>query len=473
MITCQPVDKDNSTSVRTPLDVFLTQVRSDPDFPACAEHVRAILALSTDLNATIQKFATTIQRDVALTLRILRTANSSLYNRSGRPVLSVAHAASLLGLDALSHIAASSRFLEHYAKKSPGILELVTLSLLSANVSKQLATKTDARLSEEAYLAGMLANVGEIVFAYHRQADYIKIIAACQGKLMAEKVVTRQMAGFTFDEVGREVLASFGLRGAPQMAISSEPELLKSSSADDADSRIALAAKLGNIVVGACQRCDEEEQKKMLNHWVSSYGGVFGVTVDMVPKLMERALEEAQDNLRHLGVRPDSLKLSERRVKEPLEDMLARAEGGVDKQSVIALALEAILETDMFERATYCEVTRTLESLDAVGVLGMDAAAARKLFASSVAFPKRPPLSLAVVMKQDLLVDLAHDVRFRESPFVKAVNPAVFAVLPVVLNRQLAGVLYADRTTACQTDGLLPRLGKIRDALAHALTLVR
>ena len=188
---------------------------------------------------------------------------------------------------------------------------------------------------------------------------------------------------------------------------------------------------------------------------------------------MERALEEAQDNLRHLGVRPDSLKLSERRVKEPLEDMLVRAEGGVDKQSAIALALEAILETDMFERATYCEVTRTLESLDAVGVLGMDAAAARKLFASSVAFPKRPPLSLAVVMKQDLLVDLAHDVRFRESQFVKALNPAVFAVLPVVLNRQLAGVLYADRTTACQTDGVLPRLGKIRDSLQHALTLVR
>jgi len=49
----------------------------------------------------------------------------------------------------------------------------------------------------------------------------------------------------------------------------------------------------------------------------------------------------------------------------------------------------------------------------------------------------------------------------------------VFAVLPVVLNRQLAGVLYADRTTACQTDGVLPRLGKIRDSLAHALTLVR
>ncbi len=473
MIPFQPVDKDNSTYGRTPLDVFLAQVRSDPDFPACAEHVRAILALASDLNATIQKFAATIQRDVALTLRILRTANSSLYNRSNRPVLSLAHAASLLGLDALTHIAASSRFLEHYAKKSPGILELVTLSLLSANVSKQLASKTDARLTEEAYLAGMLANVGEIVFAYHRQEDYLKILAACDGKLMAEKVVTRQMVGFTFEEFGREVLLAFGLRGAPQMAVSSEPELLKSSAVEDPDSRIALAAKLANVIVGASQRCDEEEREKILNHWVSTYGGVFGVTLDMVPKLMERAIEEAQDNLRLLGVRPDKLKLSDRRVKEPLEDMLVRVEGGVDKQSVIALALEAILGTEMFERATYCEVNRNLESMDAVGVLGMDPDAARKLFASSVAFPKRPPLSFAVVMKQDLLVDLAHDVRFRESAFVKAVNPTVFAVLPVVVNRLLVGVLYADRSTACQTDGLLPRLGKIRDALSHALSLVR
>ena len=57
--------------------------------------------------------------------------------------------------------------------------------------------------------------------------------------------------------------------------------------------------------------------------------------------------------------------------------------------------------------------------------------------------------------------------------FAEAVNPAVFAVLPVVVNRQLVGVLYADRSTPCHTDGLLLRLGRIRDALVHALTLVR
>jgi hypothetical protein len=473
MIPWTPVDKDSAKSGITPLEVFLQQVRSDPDFPACAEHVRAILALSSDLNATIQKFASTIQRDVALTLRILRTANSALYNRSGRPVLSVSHAASLLGLDALVHIAASSRFLEHYAKKSPGIVELVTYSLLSANVSKQLTTKTDGRLSEEAYLAGMLANVGEIVFAYHRPEQYAKIMAACEGKLLAEKVECRKETTFTFDEVGKGVLASFGLHGAPQMAVVVEPEVLKAQAAEDPESRIALAAKLGNIVVGASQRCDEAEKQKLLDHWVNTYGGVFGLTLAQVPKLMERAMDEAKDNLRHLGVRADRLQANDRKVKEPLEEMLGRADGGVDRQSAVALALEAVLDTNMFDRAVFCEVSRSLENMEATGVLGMDAAAARKLFSSSVAFPKRPPLSLAVVMKQDLLVDLLTDGRFRESPFVKAVQPAVFAVLPVVVNRQLAGILYADRKTTCQTDGLLPRLGKIRDGLAHALTLVR
>jgi hypothetical protein len=473
MIPCGPVDKDSPKSGITPLEVFLQQVRSDPDFPACAEHVRAILALASDMNATIQKFANTIQRDVALTLRILRTANSALYNRSGRPVLSVSHAASLLGLDALTHIAASSRFLEHYAKKSPGIVELVTLSLLSANVSKQLTTKTDGRLSEEAYLAGMLANVGEIVFAYHRQEQYAKIIAACEGKLMAEKVECRKETGFTFDEVGRGVLASVGLHGAPQMAVTSEPDILKSQAAEDPESRIALAAKLGNVVVGASQRCDDVEKQKILDHWVTTYGGVFGLTMQQVPKLMERAIEEAQDNLRHLGVRADRLQISDRKMKEPLEEILVRADGGVDRQSAVALALEAVLDTNMFDRAVFCEVNKALDNMEATGVLGMDAAAARKLFSSSVAFPKRPPLSLAVIMKQDLLVDLLTDGRFRESPFVKAVQPAVFALLPVMVNRQLAGILYADRKTTCQTDGLLPRLGKVRDGLAHALTLVR
>jgi HD-like signal output (HDOD) protein len=473
MIPKELVEAESRKGVITPLAVFLQQVHSDPDFPACAENVRALLALAADGDATIQNFAQAIERDLALTLRVLRIANSALYNRSRRPILSVTHAASLLGLDELTRIATSGRLLRHFSGNSSSAIDLTALSLLAANVARRLASAPGGRPSEDAYLAGMLANLGEIAFAYHRPETYARIIAACQGKLRAKQTECRKQIGFNFDEAGAAILHGFGLHGAPHRAIAADADVLKANAAEDPDSRVALAAKLAHVLVAALQRAQDAEQRKILDHWLQAYGGVFGLGLPDLLPLMETAIAEAEEELCHLGIPAHRLRVSSPQVREHLAAMLTEHGHAAEGPCAIALALTAALADHSLDRAIFCEWHPNEDRLVVAAALGLDAASARPLFAPNIALPHRPPLSLALSLRQDLLVDLLSDGRFRETPFVQSLDAALFALLPVVVNGQLAGVLYADRRHPGPTAGLLNALRIVRDSLAHALSLSR
>jgi HD-like signal output (HDOD) protein len=104
-----------------------------------------------------------------------------LYNRSGRPILSVAHAASLMGMQAIRDVAAGTMLFEHFRKRSPGVRELMILSLLSANHAREAAQKLGFARPEEAYLCGMFRNLGEILVACYLPEDYDAHSAGTQG----------------------------------------------------------------------------------------------------------------------------------------------------------------------------------------------------------------------------------------------------------------------------------------------------
>ena len=55
--------------------------------------------------------------------------------------------------------------LEHFRKHSPGLKELILLSLLTANHAREVADRVGYPKREEAYLCGMFRNLGEVLVA--------------------------------------------------------------------------------------------------------------------------------------------------------------------------------------------------------------------------------------------------------------------------------------------------------------------
>ena len=78
------------------LPEFLADIAVAPEFPALSRSIEQVM-LKVEEDASIQHITNVILKDYSLTLRILRTANSALNNRSGRPMRSISQAVMMLG----------------------------------------------------------------------------------------------------------------------------------------------------------------------------------------------------------------------------------------------------------------------------------------------------------------------------------------------------------------------------------------
>jgi HD-like signal output (HDOD) protein len=93
------------------LQACLAQITRLPDFPSFSENVAEVLTAALREDTSAQQLAKLVMRDYSLTLKVLRTANSALYNRSGKPLFSITHAMAMLGVDAVRNIAGSLLYL--------------------------------------------------------------------------------------------------------------------------------------------------------------------------------------------------------------------------------------------------------------------------------------------------------------------------------------------------------------------------
>jgi HD-like signal output (HDOD) protein len=125
-----------------------------------------ILSLLCDPAADIRAVANLIERDPGLSLRVLRVANSAYYGRS-RNVVSINRALLLVGQDAVRGIAAAAcmdRTLRAAQAALPvNVDALVRHSLAVAVAAEALARRARQGLQAEAFMAGLLHNLGVAV----------------------------------------------------------------------------------------------------------------------------------------------------------------------------------------------------------------------------------------------------------------------------------------------------------------------
>jgi HD-like signal output (HDOD) protein len=193
------------------------------DVPAFSRVMRELMAsLGSDESSTPQ-LATLVLRDYALTTRVIRTANSAHYNRAGRPVQSATHAIMLLGARTVRELASGVLLFEQYRNRSPGLKELMLLSLLTASHARGAAEALGGADPESAHLCGMFRNLGEVLVAAHLPVEYAEVLrrqaARPGGTRPGRAVAAREVIGCTFENVGAVVARHWGMPDAVRLAM--------------------------------------------------------------------------------------------------------------------------------------------------------------------------------------------------------------------------------------------------------------
>ena len=138
-----------------------------------------IIRLTRDPESSATDLADVLSNDPVLATRILQVANSPAYGLA-REVTTVDRATALLGLKAVKMMALSFSLAADVGDDA-GALSLKTYwyhSLLNAVTARRWAELSQPGLSEEAFLAGLLSNLGRLVLARSREADYRKVLEA-------------------------------------------------------------------------------------------------------------------------------------------------------------------------------------------------------------------------------------------------------------------------------------------------------
>lgn len=438
-----------------------------------------------DLETPGLELARIILKDLGLTSQILRLANSAMFNRSGRPILSIAHGIVLLGWDRVRNLVSTARFIEHFANRSAGLRELLMMSVLSAVHCRDVAAAVGYPRPEEAYICGLFRNIGEVLIACHYPVEYALILIAMQTEKIPYRAACLRVLDFPWDDVGLRVAARWNMPSRVRRSLAGSEASLGSALDRSATSITDYARELTHSLY----RDGEGIDSVHLHCVLDTAGRQTLVSVRDLVRIVDSAALETQETFAALGVPATQFSLEKQaeRARSILESLQA-----FDAECL--RALDQTVDHELrklrqpgFELTGF--VTGLLDAVIAAGferaLLGLvneDHSMVRGRLASGAAtddllnlfqFPidnAEGPIRAAFERRTDVLVDRKRDDRYDAAELVVVVKPAAFALFPIIVDGQPAGCFYADRRTPSPgLDAIRPQLGRVRDAIAVAI----
>jgi putative nucleotidyltransferase with HDIG domain len=143
-----------------------------------------IIQLVEDPASTAQDLHAVIAKDPALCTRILKVVNSAFYGLPGQ-IGSINRAIVLLGLNAVKNIAIAASLAKLFKggqlTHNFSAKDLWEHSTIVATATKMLATSMKIGLTDEAFLSGLLHDVGVMVEMQYDRNKLVEVLERCQG----------------------------------------------------------------------------------------------------------------------------------------------------------------------------------------------------------------------------------------------------------------------------------------------------
>ena len=228
-------------------DQLLERVLKSPRLPSLPTIALEVIELVQKKNVDIKHIADTIKMDPALSSKILKTVNSSFYGQA-YSISTISHALVVLGLNSVKTLALGFSLVNNLADQGgEGFdhLDYWKRSLFTATASKALSQKAGVVQQEEAFLGGLLQDLGMLTMNQTLGNDYNRLIAKTRGVHQALYEMEADQLEITHPVVGQALADSWSLPELLTHAIRyhHEPE-----DAPDATRPLVQCVALGNMV---------------------------------------------------------------------------------------------------------------------------------------------------------------------------------------------------------------------------------
>jgi eukaryotic-like serine/threonine-protein kinase len=160
------------------LKFLLRRLQRRPEFPACSHSIAEINRLTEEKsNTDFNQLGAVIIRDYSLTNRVMKIANSVIFDRGSGGVKTVSQAVSRLGLKLVRMICNSLLLFNQANDKDSDLKDVLVASFVAGLIARHITVSIKRRIAEEAFICALFHNLGNHLLIFYLPDEYEDINA--------------------------------------------------------------------------------------------------------------------------------------------------------------------------------------------------------------------------------------------------------------------------------------------------------
>ena len=195
------------------MNSILEKIRSADNLPSLPTVAIEVLRLTRDENVTLAELAEAIQNDPALTGKLLKLVNCSLFGLP-KKISSLRQAMVVLGLRTVKVMALSFSLVDSMRNSATDDFDYQGYwrrSLTTAVAAWLLADYTNPPVRDDAFVGGLLADIGMLAALHCVPNEYGPVVKSYQNSQSPPQVVEQQALGACHAQLSQFLLETWGL----------------------------------------------------------------------------------------------------------------------------------------------------------------------------------------------------------------------------------------------------------------------
>ncbi|MCP4675036.1 MAG: HDOD domain-containing protein [Deltaproteobacteria bacterium] len=197
---------------------LISNVRDIGTLPDIYSRLTQVISKSTSSAAQIGEV---VVEDPGLTARLLRIVNSAFYNFP-RKIDTISRAVVIVGTDELRHLALATTVISMFNRVPEDLVNMRSFwrhSLACGLFARELAIRRRETNTERYFVAGLLHDIGKLVFYMERGESARSALELCREKGELHFRSESKIFGFSHTQVGSALLKQWNLPVRLQQAV--------------------------------------------------------------------------------------------------------------------------------------------------------------------------------------------------------------------------------------------------------------
>ncbi len=460
------------TPPKSNLETWLETIRGQK-MPIFDRTVQRIVALSDNDLAPVSELATVILQDASMTARLLRLANSILYNPCPTNISTVTRAVIVLGFNAVRNLCLTLTLVDTLVKgvAKERLDRELARAMHAATQARAIAAAHGDRSPEEVFIATLLYRIGELAFWCfgNEYCDRVEQLARQPG--VGPEQAQERILGFRLSHLSRQLIHEWQLTELLQEAIAhparQDPRIqsimLGQQVARCADEHGWRSDQMEHLTLKAAKLTglNESDARALLHQraraaamMASDCGASAAANLIPQPTSSTRTGEpQAPDQAIEAAGAPEPTEahpLADAKLQIRISRELASAleSGRCNFNVIMELVLEGLYRGVGMDRVVFALTTPDKQAIRAKYALGIDDAALAEHFRFARPQQTRDILFQTMDHKVPRLVtqrDREEDPRQIPEGLTRMMGQVPFMVAPIIVTSQCIGLFYADR----------------------------